>query len=285
MDLIAVGFKEDEHGSLGICDPVTHKILAQHPMSHTSWINSVIYIKQRGYVLTCSDDSTIRVYHVSAQGRVLKAVATLRTYANKITHMRYIETCNLLVSAEEGYGLVMWDVNRLKRIGTIKIDPQISIEGNIMSIEKDKLIGVPLSNDCIRLYHINKRTIAFEFNANHEDYKIKNPIYLPRRRLVITNVSQSFLREYKYNEIDLKIESSRYLIVESFTIHRTFVSENEEVLFYLFKEQLAMYNFDTKKTTYLQLPSGLTGYYSLVPLKHGKVFLYNSYTQDVYILG
>ena len=111
-DTFAFACKDGPKYSVGLYDLITKDVSASVRSITTELIVNVIWIDHKNYLLAGSDDSTIRVFKASNQGRTLKIIHTLRGHTQPVRSLKYIESENMLVSA--GYDTLMLNCGILR---------------------------------------------------------------------------------------------------------------------------------------------------------------------------
>ena len=97
-NLIAFGCQDDFKHSVGLYDLDARRTTSSIHDIHHEIINNVLWIDHKNYLLTGSNDSTIRVFRVSNWGRTLQAIHKLRGHKNCVRHIKYLDDENVLAS-------------------------------------------------------------------------------------------------------------------------------------------------------------------------------------------
>ena len=142
---------------------------------HKKCINHVIWVEKWNSIVTCSNDTKIKVFGVSDQGKTLKNLTIF-----SVRCIKYLENYDLLVSAGEDPNIKVWDMKKLRRHATISTNSRDNMDGSIAYIPKDHLIGVAFRSRFIRFYHLHKRTLSFEFKTGFENSYTYGLQYLPK---------------------------------------------------------------------------------------------------------
>ena len=198
--ILAVGFRRNQQGSLGLYNLENHELVSNAINVHKRWINHVIWIEKWNCIVTCSNDTKIKIFSVSEQGKKLKALSTFRGHTNLVRCIKYLEQDDLLVSAGDDPDIKVWDLRKLRRYATIPTNGQTNMDGSIAYIPKDKLIGVGFRSGHIRFYHLLKRTVSFEFKTGYENFYTYSLQYLPKRKLILGRVKEHVIKVWKYDD-------------------------------------------------------------------------------------
>ena len=169
-------------------DLSTKSISASVRGVHRIWIINVIWIDHKNYLLTGSNDFTIRVFKASHQGRSLRAIHIFKGHTNHVRSLRYIENQNLLVSAGYDANIKLWNIDNFKRCGTISTNSATTMEGSIAYIEADRLIGVTFKAGFIRFYHLRKGDLIFQLNIGFEITPSVWVTLSPKKKMIIANI-------------------------------------------------------------------------------------------------
>jgi len=246
--VLAVGFRKNQQGSLGLYNLESHELISSSANVHKKWINHVIWVEKRNYIVTCSNDMKIKVFAVLNHGKSIKPIATFRGHTNLVRCIRYLDTEDLLVSAGDDADIKVWDLRTLKRFATIPTECNTNMDGSIAYIPKDKLIGVGFRSGVIRFYHLYKKNLVFEFKTGFENFYTYGLQYLPKRKLILGRVKEGVISVWKYDEEKKKVEPYKSIKTKGEYPDCIVANEDESQLLFTSRDQfLEMYDFGTEK--------------------------------------
>jgi len=252
--LLAVGFRKNQQGSLGLFSLDTQEVVSTASDVHKRWINHVIWLEKRSLIVTCSNDMKIKVFAVSNHGKTLKDIATFRGHTNLVRCIRYLEEDDLLVSAGDDADIKLWDMNLLKRSSTISTGGATNMDGSIAYIPKDKLIGVGFRSGYVRFYHIHKRSMVMEFKTGFENFYTYGLQYLPKRKLILGRVKEHVIKVWKYDDEKKKVEAYKTINAKGSYPDCIVPNEDESQLLFTSRDQfLESYDFGNDKTSMVNL--------------------------------
>jgi WD40 repeat protein len=247
--VLAVGFRKNQQGSLGLYNLDSHEVVSSVPNVHKKWINHVIWVEKWNYIVTCSNDMKIKVFAVSNQGKTVKAITTFRGHTNLVRCIKYLDGEDLLVSAGDDAGIKVWDLKGLRRFATICTEANTNMDGSIAYIPKDKLIGVGFRSGVIRFYHLYKKSMVFEFKTGFENFYTYGLQYLPKRKLILGRVKESTITIWKYDDENKKVEQYKTIKAKGNYPDCIVANEDESQLLFTSRDQfLEVYDFGTDKT-------------------------------------
>lgn len=247
--LLAVGFRKNQQGSLGLYSLENHELVNSVSNIHSRWINHVVWVDKRDYVVTCSNDMKIKVFAVSDQGRNVRLISTFRGHSNLVRCIKYLEPENMLVSAGDDPDIKLWDLAGLKRFATISTNGHTNMDGSIAYIPKDKLVGAGFRSGIIRFYHIYKRNCVFEFKTGYESFYTYGLQYLPKKKLIIGRVKERMIQIWKYDEEKKKAEPYKTIKAKGEYPDCIVPNEDESQLLFTSRDQfLETYDFGADKT-------------------------------------
>jgi len=285
--LLAVGFRKNQQGSLGLYDMNSHELVSTVSNVHKRWINHVIWIEKRNIIVTCSNDMKIKVFSVRDQGRDLKEVVTLRGHTNLVRCIKYLEHDDMLASAGDDPDIKLWNLQTLKRAATISTNCNTNMDGSIAYIPKEKLIGVGFRSGHIRFYHIYKRNMVFELQTGFENFYTYALQYLPKRKLILGRVKEHVIKVWKYDEEKKKAEPYKTINAKGSYPDCIVPNEDEGQLLFTSRDQfLESYDFGTDKTSIVNLNPHIKKTNALVFLENlGKVSVCDYTSGKVCILN
>jgi len=271
--LLAVGFRKNQQGSLGLYNLESHELISSSADVHKRWINHVIWVEKRNYIVTCSNDMKIKIFSVSNQGKQLKPLTTFRGHTNLVRCIKYIDSEDLLVSAGDDPDIKLWDLKRLRRSATISTNGSTNMDGSIAYIPKDKLIGVGFRSGMIRFYNIYKRDMVMEFKTGFENFYTYALQYLPKRKLILGRVKEHVIKVWKYDEEKKKVEQYKTIFAKGSYPDCIVPNEDESQLLFTSRDQfLEMYDFTSDKTALCNLQPHIKKTNALIFLENmGKV--------------
>lgn len=251
---LAVGFRKTQQGSLGLFNLDSQELASVAPDVHKRWINHVIWLEKRNFIVTCSNDMKIKVFAVSNEGKKLKEVATFRGHTNLVRCIKYIDEEDLLVSAGDDPDIKLWDMKALRRSCTISTNCNTNMDGSIAYIPKDKLIGVGFRTGFVRFYHIYKRTMVMEFKTGFENFYTYGLQYLPKRKLILGRVKEHVIKVWKYDDEKKKVEPFKTINAKGSYPDCIVPNEDESQLLFTSRDQfLESYDFANDKTSAVNL--------------------------------
>jgi len=252
--LLAVGFRKNQQGSLGLYNLESHELISSAYNVHKRWINHVSWVDKWNYIITCSNDMKIKVFAVSNQGKTLKAIATFRGHTNLVRCIKYLDGEDLLVSAGDDADIKVWDMRSLKRFATIPTESNTNMDGSIAYIPKEKLIGVGFRSGYIRFYHLYKKTMVFEFKTGFENFYTYALQYLPKRKMILGRVKEHVIKVWKYDDQKKKVEEYKTINAKGSYPDCIVPNEDESQLLFTSRDQfLEMYDFASDKTAICNL--------------------------------
>jgi len=284
--ILAVGFRKNQQGSLGLFNLETQEVVSTACDVHTRWINHVIWLDKRNLIVTCSNDMKIKVFAVSNQGKSLKEIATFRGHTNLVRCIKYIEEEDLLVSAGDDTDLKLWDMKLLRRSATISTGGATNMDGSIAYIPKDKLLGVGFRSGYVRFYHIYKRNMVMEFKTGFENFYTYGLQYLPKRKLILGRVKEHVIKVWKYDEVNKKVEPFKTINAKGSYPDCIVPNEDESQLLFTSRDQfLESYDFGSDKTNMVNLGPHIKKTNALVFLENmGKVSVCDYTSNKICIL-
>jgi len=249
LKMLAIGYRKNQQGSLGLYSMENQEVVSSIENVHKRWINHVIWVEKWNAIVTCSNDTKIKVFTVQDDGASMKNVATFRGHTNLVRCIKYLESEDLLVSAGDDTDIKVWDLKSLKRYATISTSGGTNMDGSIAWIEKDKLIGVGFRSGYIKFYHLYKRTLAFEFKTGFENFYTYALQYLPKRNLIIGRVKENVIKVWKYDSEKKKVEQIKTINTKGSYPDCIVPNEDESQLLFTSRDKfLEMYDFNTEKT-------------------------------------
>jgi len=252
--LLAVGFRKNQQGALGLYNLESHELVSTISNVHTKWINHVVWVEKWNYIITCSNDMKIKVFAVSNQGKTIRPLATFRGHTNLVRCIKYLDQDDLFASAGDDANIKIWDLKSLKRFATISTDSNTNMDGSIAYIPKDKLIGVGFRSGVVRFYHLYKKNMVFEFKTGFENFYTYGLQYLPKRKLILGRVKEKVISVWKYDEDKKKVEPYKTIKSKGDYPDCIVANEDESQLLFTSRDQfLEMYDFSTEKTALYNL--------------------------------
>jgi len=76
LKMLAVGYRKNQQGSLGLYNLENQEVVTSIENVHKRWINHVIWVEKWNAIVTCSNDTKIKVFIVKEDGSSMKSVAT-----------------------------------------------------------------------------------------------------------------------------------------------------------------------------------------------------------------
>jgi len=271
--ILAVGFRKNQQGSLGLYNLESHELVSSVANVHKRWINHVIWVEKWNYIVTCSNDMTIKVFAVLDQGKNVKAIATFRGHTNLVRCIRYLDAEDLLVTAGDDPDIKVWDLKGLRRYANISTGGNTNMDGSIAYIPKDKLVGVGFRSGVVRFYHLYKRNMVMEFKTGFENFYTYGLQYLPKRNLILGRVKERVIKVWKYDSEKKKVEQYKTIKAKGEYPDCIVPNEDESQLLFTSRDQfLEMYDFGTDKTAQYNLQPHIKKSNALVFLDNlGKV--------------
>jgi len=252
--VLAVGFRKNQQGSLGLYNIENHTMVSSTENVHKKWINHVIWVEKWNCIVTCSNDTKIKVFAVGDQGKSIRNLTTFRGHNNLVRCIKYLENHDLLVSAGDDPNIKVWDMNKLRRYATISTNSQTNMDGSIAYIPKDHLIGVGFRSGYIRFYHLYKRTLSFEFKTGFENFYTYGLQYLPKRKLILGRVKEHIIKVWKYDEEKKGAEDHTTINAKGSYPDCIVPNEDESQLLFTSRDHfLEMYDFNNNKTAQYNL--------------------------------
>jgi len=252
--LLAVGFRKNQQGSLGLYNLESHELVSTASNVHKKWINHVIWVEKWNYIVTCSNDMKIKVFAVLNQGKNMKLIATFRGHTNLVRCIKYLDAEDLLISAGDDPDIKVWDLKSLRRFATIPTNSSTNMDGSIAYIPKDKLIGVGFRSGMVRFYHLYKKNLVMEFQTGFENFYTYGLQYLPKRKLILGRVKERVIKVWKYDSEKKKAEPYKTIKAKGDYPDCIVANEDESQLLFTSRDQfLEMYDFSTEKTALYNL--------------------------------
>jgi len=252
--LLAVGFRKNQQGSLGLYSLENHELVSTAANVHTKWINHVVWVEKLSLIVTCSNDMKIKVFAVTNEGKTIRPLVTFRGHTNLVRCIKYLEGEDLLVSAGDDANIKVWDLRSLKRFATISTNSNTNMDGSIAYIPKDKLIGAGFRSGVVRFYHLYKKTMVFEFKTGFENFYTYGLQYLPKRKLILGRVKEKVISVWKYDEEKKKVEPYKTIKSKGDYPDCIVANEDESQLLFTSRDQFVeMYDFGTDKTAVYNL--------------------------------
>jgi len=273
LNLLALGYRKGQQGSLALWDIGQNKLLQTAKEIHKKWINHVIWVEQKNFIVTCSNDTKIKVFAVRNKGHLLKEIATFRGHKNLVRCVKYIPEEDILISAGDDPNLKVWDLKKFKRTATINTQGQTNMDGSLAYIPQHKLIGVGFRAGFIRFYHIYERTVAFEFKTGFTNFYTYALQYLPKRKMLLGRVKENTIKLWSYSDEKKCIVDEKVITTKGTYPDCILVNEDESQLIFTSRDTfLETYDFRTQKLTVINLSSHIRKTNSLTLLKgKGKV--------------
>jgi len=247
--VLAVGFRKNHQGSLGLYNLDSQELVGTANNVHNKWINHVIWVEKRNYIVTCSNDMKIKVFAVLNQGKIIKPIMTFRGHTNLVRCIRYLDMEDLLVSAGDDSDIKVWDLKTLRRFATIPTNSNTNMDGSIAYIPQDKLIGVGFRSGSIRFYHLYKKNCVLEFKTGFDNFYTYGLQYLPKRKLILGRVKENVIKVWKYDSEKKKVEPYKQIKAKGEYPDCIVANEDESQLLYTSRDQfLETYDFATEKS-------------------------------------
>jgi len=273
--LLAVGFRKNQQGSLGLYNLESHELVSSAYNVHKRWINHVVWVDRLNYIITCSNDMLIKVFGATNYGKNIKALTVFRGHTNLVRCIKYLEgeELDLLVSAGDDPDIKVWDLKGLRRFANISTNGNTNMDGSIAYIPKAKLIGVGFRSGFIRFYHLYKKNQVLEFKTGFENFYTYALQYLPKRKLILGRVKEHVIKVWKYDEEKKKVEQYKTINAKGSYPDCIVPNEDESQLLFTSRDQfLEMYDFGTDKTAQVSLQPHIKKTNALVLLESlGKV--------------
>lgn len=152
---------------VGLYDLSTESLLSAVYDVHIQHIVNTVWVDHKNYLITGSNDYTIRVFRASNGGRTLQPVHRFIGHQSHVRSLRYIQSEDLLVSAGYDPDIKLWNINNFRRQGTISTNSADRMDGSIAYIEVDHLVGIAFNSGDIRFYNIRRKDLVFELKINH----------------------------------------------------------------------------------------------------------------------
>jgi len=271
--LLAVGFRKNQQGSLGLFDMESQDLISSSDNVHKRWINHVIWVESRNMIVTCSNDTKIKVFAVQKEGKEIKALTTFRGHTNLVRCIKYLDQEDLLVSAGDDPDIKIWDLKSLRRYATISTGGNTNMDGSIAYIPQEKLVGVGFKSGHIRFYHIYNRTMSFEFKTGYENFYTYALQYLPKRKLILGRVKEHVIKVWKYDDEKKKVEQYKTINAKGSYPDCIVPNEDESQLLFTSRDSfLEAYDFASDKTSQINLNPHIKKTNALVFLENlGKI--------------
>jgi len=273
LKALAIGYRKNQQGSLGLYSLENQDLVSSIENVHKRWINHVIWVEKWNAIVTCSNDTKIKVFSVKDDGAEMKNVATFRGHTNLVRCIKYLDSEDLLVSAGDDPDIKIWDMKNLKRFATISTGGVTNMDGSIAFIEKDKLVGVGFRCGYIRFYHLYKRNMVFEFKTGFENFYTYALQYLPKRNMILGRVKENVIKVWKYDSEKKKVEQYKTINTKGSYPDCIVPNEDESQLLFTSRDKfLEMYDFNTEKTTLQNVSPHIAKTNALVYLENmGKI--------------
>ena len=272
-NILAVGFKQASWSCLGLYDMETHNLAAINNKAHKAWTNHVIWIEQKSFILTCSNDNTIRVYKLSDNGRRLNSLGLLRGHTGHVRCIKYLDDVSLLVSAGFDVNIKVWSLNNLKKCGEISTNSKNRIEGTFAYIKTDKLIGAAFYEGFIRFYHLFSKELVFQLKTGYQHDDIYGLQYIPAKKVILASVTNNKVQIWNYSEESRTAELAKAINLDGYYPNCILISQNQEnILCSAGSRYVEAYNFISEKTTRINL-SEIKKASCLAFLEFGKVLV------------
>ena len=275
--------------SVGLYDLKTNKVSASVDSIHRNFIANVLWIELKNYLVTGSDDSTIRVFRVSNEGTKILPIKIIRGHTQAVRCLKYLESEDLLVTAGMDADIKLWSMQNFKRHGTICTNSEDSMDGSIAYIQYDKLIGFPFRAGFIRFYHLLTKKLVFQLNVSQ--FVIISYFglqYLPQKKMIISNSSEKTIKMWQYIE-GAKMVSREDTISVKDVPYCIVANEDESQLMYQVnkdgKQCLETYSFNTLKTMRFDLPNEIKRINCLISLGGRQMLSADVDSGNICILG
>jgi len=273
LKMHAVGYRKNQQGSLGLFSAENQELVSSIENVHKRWINHVIWVEKWNAIVTCSNDTKIKVFSVKEEGANLKNIATFRGHTNLVRCIKYLDSEDLLVSAGDDPDIKIWDMKGLKRFATISTNGATNMDGSIAYIEKDKLVGVGFRSGHVRFYHLYKRTLCFEFKTGFENFYTYALQYLPKRNMILGRVKENVIKVWKYDSEKKKVEQFKTITTKGSYPDCIVPNEDESQLLFTSRDKfLEMYDFNSEKLSLCNVSQHVTKTNALVYMENiGKI--------------
>ena len=257
-NLIAFGCNDGSRYSVGLYDLNARMTASSIRGVHNESINNVLWIDRKNYLLTGSNDSIIRMFRVSDQGRTLQAIHKFRGHTDRVKCIKYIVDENVLVSIGYDINIKLWNIDNFKRCAAICTGSDGNMSGSIAYIKADRLIGVPFQSGYIRFYHLGNKALVFELRIGaFNRISLCGLQYLSRRRLIITNTPNAELKMWQYKEGEGRVGKESTVSTDSIPYCIVANSDESQLIYHVLKQEiqcLETYSFHSNKTCLTDLP-------------------------------
>ena len=269
-NLVAFGSRDGSIYSVGLYDLDAKRLKSSICDIHNNAINSVLWIDNKNYLITASDDSIIRIFRASDYGRALQAIRKFRGHTDFVRCIKYIHQENVLVSIGYDANIKIWNIDNFKRCGAISTGGEGRMSGSIAHIKADRLIGVPFRSGYIRFYHLgNKRLIFQLYVGTFEAVSLSGLQYLSYRRMIVTNTPNAELKMWQYTEGERLVGLEKTVSTKSIPTCIVTNSDESELIYFVDNTEgqcLETYSFYTNKTSIIHLPKEMKVANCLIPL-------------------
>ena len=288
-NLIAFGCNHEFKYSVGLYDLDARTTTTIIPNVHNRTINNVVWIDHKNYLLTGSNDSFIRIFRASDQGRTLQAIHTFRGHTDCVRYIKYIHDENVLLSIGYDANIRLWNIDNFKRCATIHTSSEGNMSGSIAYIKADRLVGVPFQSGYIRFYHLGDRSLVFELHIGvFHRISLCGLQYLPHRKLIITNAPNAELKMWQYKEGERRVGKETSVTTKDIPYCIVTNSDESQLIYHVLKQEnpcLEIYNFHTNKTSIIELPSEIRSANCLISLGERKLASGDLHSSNICILA
>ena len=292
--VLAIGFHEyfgvsrERRDLMRIFDPRTKETLIEFKEHHRNTINDMIYTNKYSNIIISAGENIIKVHKILLLDKQIKITATLRTYAKNVRILKYIEEEDLLISADYHTKIELWSLRRLRKAGEILTTSGEETTGTMSYIAAQKLIGVAFSSGLIRFYHLLIRDIRLEINTGFSRYHIRGLQYLPKRNLIMADISHKKICLWKYEPNKEELDIDFIIDMKSSSPTCLFVSDNEEQILYTTAESFYdTYSFETGNIARYDINDGYKYRVlsSITQLEPEEIMIIDCYSADFFLFG
>lgn len=168
----------------------------------------------------------------------------------------------------------IWSLEKMRRVGAIKTGPNKQIDGNMAYIASDKLVGVAFNSGFINFYHLISRSLVISVDTGL-NLKIFGLQYLPKKKLVLANVSPTKTSVWSYNSTKKELIVHQSFDVKGSHSYCYLSDKNEDQILYTTTQDfIEVYNLNTRKYIKYDLRKwNVTTSNCIVPLDCGKLLI------------
>ena len=207
-------------------------------------------------------------------------------HVDEVRCIKYLESEDLLLSAGVDPNIKVWDLNRFMRRTDISTNSHGDMDGSIVYILENRLVGAGFKSGHIRLYHLFKKNLVFEIRTGFYEYYIYGLSYLPKRKLIIASVNNNTVKVWRWNSEDKRAEEDQ--IINTKSEHQSSIKYNEDETQLIFATEepfLESYDLSDKERTlyYVDHIKMITSVLYVEGIK--KVFVYDTGSGNITVLS